>query len=61
MRGFLAAFGAPHVHRGGLELDRRPLQVAGASDFAVATMQQGPKKGPDFGFFSRGDALRLPR
>jgi hypothetical protein len=22
MRSFLAAFGAPHVHRGGLELDR---------------------------------------
>jgi hypothetical protein len=28
MRGFLAAFGAPHVHRGGLERNRRPLQPA---------------------------------
>jgi hypothetical protein len=28
MRGFLAAFSAAHVRRGGLELDRRPLQVA---------------------------------
>jgi hypothetical protein len=28
MRSFLAAFGAAHMHRGGLELNRRPLQLA---------------------------------
>jgi hypothetical protein len=28
MPGFLAALGATHMHRGGLELHRRPLQAA---------------------------------